>query len=88
MDRPETVRSVLVAGLVVLAGCGGFVGGGGSLSFTADPVTVQESTVSASGFSVASDESFTFERTFEVAGQSRTVTLNADMVHLLRDQGT
>lgn len=73
--------------LVLLAGCGGlggFLGGDGSLTFTADPVTVDDAAVSEAGFEVKAEEEQTFERSFEVQGQSREVVMNTHMVHLIR----
>lgn len=80
-------RSLFVVALVLTAGCTALAGGGGDLSYAAGPISVADAAVSESGFTLASDESFNFEQTLEVAGQERTVQVNADMIHLQRDYG-
>ncbi|MFB6352970.1 MAG: DUF6517 family protein [Halobacteriales archaeon] len=86
MRRILSGRAALVLTLAVTAGCSGLAGlaGGGDLTFSAAPVGVADEAAAASGFRVASDESFRFERTVQVAGESRTVAVEADMVHLRR----
>lgn len=82
-------RAALVLALALTTGCSGLTGlaDGGDLAFTADPVSVADEAAAANEFTVASDESFSFERTVEVAGESRTVAVKADMVHLRRQSG-
>lgn len=83
----ELLGTLAVAALLLTAGCGeltGLVSGDDSLSFTAGEVHVQESAISNSPFTLASDESMAFERTMEAGGESRTVEMNAHMVHLER----
>jgi len=83
----DSLRVLAVALLLLTAGCGeiqGFISGDESLSFTPGEVHVREATVSSSPFTLASDESIGFERTMEAGGNSRTVEMNAHMVHLKR----
>lgn len=54
------------------AGCG-FILGGKPLSFEADVARVPESIADSAGYDLAGIENQTFERTFEVADQSRDV---------------
>ncbi|MDZ7702018.1 MAG: DUF6517 family protein [Halobacteriales archaeon] len=85
---PFRPRVLLLAVIVLSAGCTGLLtGSGDGLSFSAAPITVSDSAVEASGFTVVSQESFSFERSIEAAGQSRSVGLNAHMVNLQRDVG-
>jgi hypothetical protein len=84
----RNVRGVLAVALLLgTAGCvGGLTGGGsgGSLSFSAGEVHVSNSSVSQTEFEVMADEPITFERTFDVQGQSQTVEMNAHTVQLER----
>lgn len=80
-------RGAVVVLVLLTAGCTGLVGGTADLTFTAGPVTVADAAVADSGFVVASDESFAFDESFEVAGEDRSVRVNADMVHLQRNYG-
>lgn len=88
MAGDEWIRVASVSALVLAAGCtgglSGLLGGGSSLSFSAAEISVSESAVSQTGFSVVSNENVSFERSFEVRDQSRAVKMNADMIHLQR----
>jgi hypothetical protein len=70
--------------LVVLAGCSGGLLGSGPLSFSAEPVHVANGTLDSTEYALVTDESITFERSFEVQGQSKEVVMNAHMVQLER----
>lgn len=76
-------------GLVLLAGCGGGLGGvagggGDPLTFAADPIDVSNGTASEAGFDVVVDEPVTVERAFEVQGQSQEVVLEIHQLQLER----
>lgn len=86
--RGEPVGVVSVAVLLVTAGClgglGGFVSGDESLSFSAGAITIPEDAVSESPYTLASDESVSFDQSIEAAGESRTVEMNVHMLHMKR----
>lgn len=90
LESMATDRALATFGvvcLIVTAGCGGLgglVGGNGSLTFTASPITVENAVVTQAGYEVKTEEELTFERTFEVQGQTREVVMNAHMLHLIR----
>ncbi|MFB6176906.1 MAG: DUF6517 family protein [Halobaculum sp.] len=91
MTRPSIPQVVAVALLLTTAGCvGGLTGGesgggvGGPLSFSASPINVSDSAISQTEFTLVEAKPVTFEKTFEIEGQSQTVTMNAHMVNLQR----
>jgi hypothetical protein len=55
------------------SGCIGFLAGGESLEFVADPARTDEAAADAAGYELNSTASPTVDRTVEAAGQSRTV---------------
>lgn len=70
-DRRPLAAVVLVLALAT-AGCG-FLLGQESLAFAAEPTTVEEATLEETGYEEADVSAQTQNRTFEVAGQNRTV---------------
>lgn len=79
MDGP--LKPLCVACLLLVAGCtgipGGFFDDSERLSFTADPIIFNEDAVFESRLSVSSDREVSIDRTLEIEGQSKQVTLNA-----------
>jgi predicted transcriptional regulator len=88
MRIQDTHSAVVVLLLVLTAGCtGGLTGGsseGGTLSFSAAPIHVSDEAVSQTEFTAVTNEPISFEETFEVAGQSQKVEMNAHMAQLER----
>jgi len=86
--RNESVGVLSVVVLLVTAGClgglGGFVSGDESLSFSAGAISIPEDAVSESPFTLASDESVSFNQSVEAGGESRQVDMNVHMLHLQR----
>jgi hypothetical protein len=69
----RTLLGGLTAGLASTAGCVGFVTGGQSLEFEAEPARVGESTLAETDYELATQRAPTLSREFSVAGQSRAV---------------
>jgi hypothetical protein len=91
MRRPRDVSSVnrrylalaLLCCCVASAGCGALLGGG-PLSFSAEPVSVSSDAAGSNGYEVVADSRYGFERSVDVAGQSRTVNVSGSAVTLQR----
>ncbi|MFB6280872.1 MAG: DUF6517 family protein [Haloferacaceae archaeon] len=70
--RARLPLAALVAALVVLAGCSA---GGEVTTFEADAAEVSDDVVAETGYEYNGTEEQTIERTFEVAGSERNVTV-------------
>jgi len=69
----RTAVAVALAALVLASGCLGFLSG--PVTFSANQVTVEDSTLESSGYEEVSVEEMQVNRTFEAAGQSKTVEI-------------
>ncbi|QDX41278.1 DUF6517 family protein [Salarchaeum sp. JOR-1] len=69
----RTAVAVALAALVLASGCLGFLSG--PVTFNANKVTVEDSTLQSSGYEEVSVEKMQINRTFEAAGQSKTVEI-------------
>jgi hypothetical protein len=80
--RRRLIAGIGTTGLASLAGCSAldFALGNESLRFEADAAVVAEGAVSETGYSEANRRSSTVDRTFEVAGESRTVEVTNQVV--------
>lgn len=67
-----------VAVVASTAGCG-FITGDEPLSFSADPATVNEETLSETGYEEASTRTQNVSREFTVAGETREVTVSNEL---------
>ncbi|MDZ7747337.1 MAG: DUF6517 family protein [Halobacteriales archaeon] len=74
MDTRRIIAVVAVAALVTLSGCG-FLLGNQALTFNASPVAVDDSTQSQTGYDEIRRTSLGVERSFQVAGQTRNVSV-------------
>lgn len=72
--RGDAAAACLVL-LVAVAGCGG-PAGAESLSFTAANATVDDATLAETAYSRAAAENTTIERSIEVGGETRTLTVS------------
>lgn len=80
--RRRLIAGIGTTGLASLAGCSAldFALGNESLRFEADAAVVAEGAVSETDYSEANRRSSTVERTFEAAGESRTVEVTNQVV--------
>ncbi|MEE6208721.1 DUF6517 family protein [Salarchaeum sp. III] len=69
----RTAVAVALAVLVLASGCLGFLSG--PVTFSANQVTVEDSTLQSSGYEEVSVEKMQVNRTFTAAGQSKTVEI-------------
>jgi len=67
--------TVVLAGLLMTSGCLGLVTGDQPTSFAASQATVSQNGLSNTGFQHVDTQSVPFNRTFTVAGQTRTVNV-------------
>lgn len=74
MHTRRGVTALAVGALATTAGCG-FITGQETLTFTATPATVADSTVSDSPYEETTVTDQSVEREFSAAGQTRTVTV-------------
>ncbi|GAA0658145.1 DUF6517 family protein [Salarchaeum japonicum] len=72
MSRRTAVAAALAA-LVLASGCLGFLSG--PVTFSASQVTVQDSALESAGYEEVAVEEMQVNRTFEAAGQSKTVEI-------------
>jgi hypothetical protein len=80
--RRRLIAGIGTTGLASLAGCSAldFALGNESLRFEADAAVVAEAAVSETSYSEANRRSSTVDRTFEAAGESRTVEVTNQVV--------
>ena len=74
MDTRRIIAVVAVAALVTMSGCG-FLLGNEALEFNASPVAVSDSAQSDTGYEETRRTSLGVERSFQVAGQTRNVSV-------------
>jgi hypothetical protein len=71
--RRRALLALTLALLLASSGCLGFLAGSESLEFAADPARTDDAAASGAGYELNSTETLVENRTFEAAGQSRTV---------------
>ncbi|KAB7518168.1 DUF6517 family protein [Halosegnis rubeus] len=74
MDTRRIIAVVAVAALVTMSGCG-FLLGNEALEFNASPVAVDDTAQSDTGYEETRRSSQAVERSFQVAGQTRNVSV-------------
>ncbi|PSQ31746.1 hypothetical protein BRD16_02210 [Halobacteriales archaeon SW_6_65_46] len=74
MNTRRIMAVVAVVALVTLSGCG-FILGSDSLDFPAEPVAVDDSTQSDTGYEQTRRTSLNVDRSFSAAGQTRNVSV-------------
>ncbi len=74
MDTRRIIAVVAAAALVTMSGCG-FLLGNEALEFNASPVAVSDSAQSDTGYEETRRTSLGVERSFQVAGQTRNVSV-------------
>jgi hypothetical protein len=72
--RPLALTTLAL--LLLTSGCLGVITGDESLRFEAQPAAVDDTAAANAGYSLTEAKTATVNRTFEVAGQTRTVTVD------------
>jgi len=73
----KTYLGVLVAALVLTAGCSGFLGE--DQSFEASEISVSDDALSEAGYESAEDREYTFNETAEIDGNETEVSITNDL---------
>ncbi|MFB6116969.1 DUF6517 family protein [Halosegnis sp.] len=88
MTTRRTVAALALAAVLVTSGCVGFLTGGESLTFEAEPVQVSDSARQDAGYEQERRTTQTINRTFTAAGQERDVSVTNHLSEYSRSADT